>query len=332
MLKSYVKRVSKRFSLSTLYESNIIIFSVLKYSGVCDMHIPGRSRNKRLWLVIVLGIILYYFFGLYDNLNYGRFIQYENVSDQVEYAGQFAQLSIGLVLTINIQFWFFSLINKLDYFYGEVQKLDLKLCGRDSSLIYRTSLIRQFTTFVFGLFNIGSLAVYFGIRNAGLLGQVRGFILNTLYCLPYIQINAFLYLYISILYLLYQRFTYINDNLKSKFKSLLKKCDHNPLYLPQVCDNIYEKVHLFLKIHDELSDLMENINREFGILAYVCLILDFVWTITDSYSIITTLLLSSNIEAESVFMSFLFWWQAYNQIGMFVLPVMAEKCVLQVRK
>lgn len=325
-----LKFYKKLFYPSNLYDSNLIIFAVLKYTGVCIVPKPESSTNIYLWSVFVLTIIVYYIFGLYDYLISDVFIQFDNVSDKVEYAGQFAQLSIGFVLTINIQLWFLYLLKKINKFYYKLHNLDLKLYSDDITLLYRSFFKQQLVYFVFGLFNILSLFIFFAIRNVQFLGHIRGHILNSLYCLPYLHINSFIYLYISILYQLYQRFNYINQKLKTNYVTVIKNGNTNVLHNPQTLQHFYTKVNLYLNIHNELSDLMENININFGVLIYVCLILDFVWVIIDSYSVITTLLFAKDIKAEATFMSFLIWWQTYIQIGMLILPLMAETCIIKV--
>lgn len=297
-----------------IIEANSAIIIFLKIIGLIPI-VTNFEDNKNIkypisHIIISTIIISFYIistidqFSIDDNNNY-----FGNVKKTIQFVGVLLQLTSSAVAVVvsysSVYFHtkcyvnIFTKILQFDrnFAYKEIIDINKKLLKISTYLI------------VFGLLNAIPLLWFFINRTSALLG-FRGVIRCILYILSFLNINGLFYNYISIIYILKQRFKLTGDKLKFNVKN-----------------NKSKTIFTLLRYHTDLSDIKLCINStSIGLTINFCLLANFVNAIYDILSAILSFTYSKDVEDGSILSIFTIWWQIFNLLPILLMAEVCGKC------
>lgn len=306
-------------------EANQIILMLLKVIGLLPIFARIEENNVNLnvpifQLLLSTIVILTYVictidqFYMKSNENF-----FGKVKQTIQFVGVFLQLVINataIIVAYGLNYLYAKCIIK---FFVKLQRFDRKLPNNEimnlNIYLFKISVILT----IFTLLNASPLLWFFCDRTSKILG-VRGIIRCFLYILPFLIINILLWIYISIVFMLNQRFKLINNKL-DMFTGRSKQINNGP-----------NTISALLQFHTDLIDVKRNVkNTSLHLVIFICLLANFVSSTYDIFSVILTFLYSKEIDDDFVYALFATWWQILNFFPMFGLVMNCERCSKEVR-
>lgn len=211
-IKNYVKQ--KLNKPRDIYETNHMVLMALKYWGALpidyDIKNSRQIRLSKPGLIVSFLLTLAYIYGIVDQLGYKTSyqIEYDNIDKSILYLSMLIPFYAGLVSLLVLYGSSAMSINTINYCFARLFKMDFKIIEADVNLMNKDLLKNHIFLSVFSGINTTAMFSYFAfmnIKNSGL----KGFVTCLLYIMPYIYVNILLYLYITIVFMLTQRFNYI---------------------------------------------------------------------------------------------------------------------------
>lgn len=330
-----------------IYEANEVVLFCLKYLGALpikyDLEKSRQINLSKRGLFISILFTIAYAVGVVDQLQFEstRESEYKYIDESILYLSLLVPFTAGFISLLVVYGSSLMSIKSMNCCFRNLFMLDSKLITKDVSLMNKRLLKVHMWIVVLSWINTVCMFTHFAIMNmksSGLTGLIRCF----LYVTPYLYVNVLLYLYISLVFMLRQRFSYIYNYLKQIFSSYKNKNSKKKINM--FCQDIFlyqiknstkcsyqsqeQELKILLNIHGGLADLIDCINENFGFLICTCLSVMFL---TDVFNIFLTIKMIGNMDTTTTGESwFLLYWLITSKTAIFYMPFENVRCIAEV--
>lgn len=312
MSKYFISIFHKYFKPQNLFEENLIILNLLKYFSAIPLQIEREVfRLEVKYLVYPILLMIFNICTLFYILQTYLLVKVTIYTHYVEHA----------VLFIVIHYSVFSLGNLLISQFLQ-RKLIIKLLKKLDAFdnfcrVLDKSFDRKMKYYQTPIFiNLGFLTFAsswsFYLHYAFTHFNYIVLLIDSLYLMQNISMMLIIYTYISLVYSVSRRFSYVTKDLE--FRNELLNINHNE-----------EELEIKSKALFKLCEILNILNNSFGIPVCISIVQIFLWMILDYFSIIKLFVNNSTYGLFSIAFA------SGNQMVIFIMLWTCDYCTRQVR-